>query len=316
MISSLTEDGTAYRGGPFVGLDLPDSAMNYRHAFHAGNFADVMKHLALMLVLQHLVRKDKPFRVVDTHAGVGLYDLTSDPAKRTGEADGGITLLRSRVAGRANAPISVDGQLTDFFELIDRALRRVAHSDDKTRYPGSPLLARALIRSVDRLHANELHPEDAAQLKALFGRDRAVVLTERTGWDIVKAVLPPKERRGLVLIDPPFEEPGEFDRIVEALVQGRRRFDHGIYLAWYPIKDHAAVARFYDAVVGAGLTDTHACELQVGKEGLERGLTATGLIVRNPPFQFLENYGAVLAQLSIDLAQDADASSQIYTLAD
>ena len=290
--------------------------MNYRHAFHAGNFADVMKHLALMLVLQHLVRKDKPFRVVDTHAGVGLYDLTSDPAKRTGEADVGITLLRSRVARRASAPSVVDGQLMDFFDLIDRALLRLTHSDGVLGYPGSPLLARAFMRASDRLHANELHPEDAAELKAHFGRDRSVVLTERTGWDIVKAALPPKERRGLVLIDPPFEEAGEFDRIVEALVQGRRRFDHGIYLAWYPIKDRPAVGRFRDAVVAAGLTNTHACELRVAKDGPERGLTATGVIVRNPPFQFLETYGAVLAQLSIDLAQDAGASSEIHTLAE
>ena len=202
--------------------------MNYRHAYHAGNFADVVKHVVLSRIIEYLKRKDAPFRVIDTHAGIGLYDLSSDEAAKTGEWLDGI----GRIAGKAFSP-EATALLAPYLDA--------AGLNDGTgaikSYPGSPLIARRLLRKQDRLFAIELHPEDAAELRQLFAGDIQTRVLELDGWLALGAQLPPKERRGLVLVDPPFEEPGEFDRMADALIKAHQRWPGGIYALWYPVKN-------------------------------------------------------------------------------
>jgi 23S rRNA (adenine2030-N6)-methyltransferase len=252
--------------------------MNYRHGYHAGNFADVLKHTALCELLQLMTAKDKKLFVLDTHAGAGGYDLSGSQARRTGEAETGIV----RLAGlpRAGMPAAVARYLAAVtaydrkFGLAGGQLRR---------YPGSPRLVRAALRSGDRFIACELHPEEALLLKREFAGDRAVEVRQADGYKALKALLPPVERRGLVLIDPPFEVPDEDEHLLRALRQGVRRFATGCYAIWYPIKDEAARA------FAADLASFKPLVLELRLDGVAPGrLAACGLAVINPPWRFEE----------------------------
>ena len=246
--------------------------MNYRHAYHAGNFADVAKHLALVAALVHLGKKDKAFFVLDTHGGSGRYDLTGDAARRTGEADSGIEKLRA-LAGRTDLP-----------EILNTYLEIAAR--DEGHYPGSPLIAARLLRAQDRLVAIEKHPEDAAALKAVLAPFRNAKAVEGDGYRRLPALLPPPERRGLVLIDPPYEAPDEFRIAAGALTAAWRRFATGTYMLWFPIKSKAAADAFCGEVLSAGLTRALRIdiELQSTPRDAKERLTAAGLLVVNPPF--------------------------------
>ena len=188
--------------------------MNYRHAYHAGNFADVLKHLVLALVIDYMRRKEAPFRVIDTHAGCGRYALGSIQAGKTGEWRGGI----GRLLGPDSKPLPPD--VAKVMRPYLDAVRAENPAPPLEVYPGSPLIARHLMREQDVLVANELHPEDHADLKSAIGRDRRVKLLALDGWVALKSLLPPKERRGVVLIDPPFEQEGEFDRLSGGVGRG------------------------------------------------------------------------------------------------
>jgi 23S rRNA (adenine2030-N6)-methyltransferase len=245
--------------------------MNYRHAYHAGNFADVHKHAILTLLLAHLRRKDTPFHVLDTHAGIGRYDLAGVEAGKTGEFEEGIAKL---LAAPAHPLLSA------YLDLV-----RAENGPGSLRfYPGSPVLTRALLRPDDRLTLVELHPEDAATLRELFKRDRQVIIREEDAYQALKACLPPKERRGLVLIDPPYEVKDEFRRMVKGLGEALRRFPTGIYALWYPIKSPAEVARFKDELVNFGKPCLTA-ELMSRDPEDETKLNGSGLAVINPPWQ-------------------------------
>lgn len=253
--------------------------MNYRHGFHAGNFADVLKHLALVELMRLLTTKDKKLFVLDTHAGAGGYDLAGGQAARTGEAATGV--VRLMASPRAGMPAAVA-----------RYLAAVAAYDRKfgppagalRRYPGSPRLVRAALRPVDRFIACELHPAEALSLKREFAGDQAVEVRQADGYNALKALLPPVERRGLVLVDPPFEAADEFDRLSRAMRQALRRFATGCYAIWYPIKDEEAVARFVAGLAGLKAI-TLALRLPPSAEGK---LSACGLAVVNPPWKFEE----------------------------
>lgn len=274
------------------------AAMNYRHAFHAGNFADVLKHAVLARILTHLARKDAAFRVIDTHAGVGLYDLASDEALRTGEWRGGI--------GRLLAPTG-DAALDAFLEPYRDALRRVNGGPDILVYPGSPAIATALGRVQDRFVFNDLHPVDHDQLAAQFAADRRVRVTSEDGYIVVRSQLPPYERRGLTVIDPPFEEPGEFDRLLRAFEDADRRFRTGTVLAWYPIKDPAEVARFHEAVRVSGITRVLRLEQWIRPLGTPGPLPGAGMLVINPPWTLLDEAAAALPALTARLADGPGA---------
>jgi 23S rRNA (adenine2030-N6)-methyltransferase len=243
--------------------------MNYRHAFHAGNFADVVKHLTLVAILLHLRRKDAPFAVIDTHAGRGAYDLKSDEAARTGEWTSGIGRLVS---------MEGDGALAEYLKL----------AASKDSYPGSPLIAASLLRPQDRLVAIEKHPEEVALLKTVLRRFPRAKVEEDDGYRRLSALLPPPERRGVVLIDPPYEAPDEFAATADALRIALNRFATGIYLLWFPIKSKAQADAFTGEVLNAGAQKALRIDIDLGAmpavpDGKER-LRAAGLIVVNPPF--------------------------------
>jgi 23S rRNA (adenine2030-N6)-methyltransferase len=257
--------------------------MNYRHAYHAGNFADVHKHAILTLLLAHLRRKETPFHVLDTHAGIGRYDLSGVEAGKTGEFAGGI----GRLLAGPDHPL-----LAAYLERV-----RAENPPGALRfYPGSPLLARSYLREEDRLTLNELHPEDAAALRALFKRDRQVTLREEDAYQALKACLPPKERRGLVLVDPPYEVTDEFQRIAKGLAEALKRWPTGIYALWYPIKSPAEVARFKDELVNFG-KPCLTSELMLRMPDDETRLNGSGLALINPPWQLDEQLAALLPLL-------------------
>ncbi|MER9229889.1 23S rRNA (adenine(2030)-N(6))-methyltransferase RlmJ [Mesorhizobium sp. M0437] len=249
--------------------------MNYRHAYHAGNFADVVKHVVLSRLIEYLKQKDKAFRVIDTHAGIGRYDLSSTEAQKTGEWQGGIGRL---VDAALDAPAAA--LLAPYLE----AVRSLNPDGGVKKYPGSPLIARHLMRKQDRLSAVELHPKDTARLKALFDGDFQTRVIELDGWLALGAHLPPKEKRGLVLIDPPFEEEGEFGRLVDGLQRAHRRWPGGIYALWYPLKDRRAVAAFRKALKQTGISKLLDIGFEIRPDAVEPSLDGCGMVVVNPPF--------------------------------
>jgi 23S rRNA (adenine2030-N6)-methyltransferase len=264
--------------------------MNYRHAYHAGNFADVLKHAVLCRVLVHLREKPAPFRVIDSHAGAGLYDLTAAEPNKTGEWREGIGRLWT-----AKLDAELRGLLQPYLDSV------AAHNPHGTlrSYPGSPMIARWLLRPQDRLLACELEPGAAAALaRHLRGDARAKAVTI-DGWTALGAFVPPKERRGLVLLDPPFEQPDDFTRLVQGLERAHRKWATGIYLLWYPMKDREQTETFARRLARTAIPKMLRMELVVAPMG-ETRLRGTGLVIVNPPWT-LENefkrLGPPLAEL-------------------
>lgn len=282
--------------------------MNYRHVYHAGNFADVLKHVVLALVITHLKKKETPFRVIDTHAGIGVYDLTSEAAQKTGEWRDGIARIWGEGAGPL--PDDVRALLAPYLDVVS-----ALNPDGRLSvYPGSPEVARSLLRRGDQLVANELHPDDAATLAAHFNDDRQVKTLSLDGWIALKSLLPPKERRGVVLIDPPFEQPRELDRMIEGVREGLKRFATGIYLLWYPIKDPRVIARFAQMSVALAPKVLRA-EVVIREPRQIDVLNGTGLIILNPPWQLDEEIDRILPFLARRLAQGQGADSALEWLA-
>lgn len=253
--------------------------MNYQHAFHAGNFADCFKHALLVAIVDMLGRKPTGFCVLDTHAGAGQYDLMSDAARRSGEADGGIRRLLATRPPR----------LLHYLDLVEK----------EGLYPGSPVLMRALLRENDRLVCCESQPEIVRQLRQVLGGDKRVHIHRRSGWEALTALLPPAEKRGLVLIDPPFEDRAEFEALASGLVRANARFPHGVLAGWYPIKRVAAVREFHAAIAGTGIRDVIAVEMVLRTPTDAMRLNGCGLLVVNPPFGFPDE-AALLAQAVLD----------------
>jgi 23S rRNA (adenine2030-N6)-methyltransferase len=254
--------------------------MNYRHAYHAGSHTEVFKHAVLCLLLEHLLKKEKPFTVLDTHAGIGRYDLASEEARKTGEAADGI----GRVIGR-EIPAAA-GYL---------ALLQQLNPGGLAVYPGSPAIIRAHLRADDRLIACELHPEDAAALRAAFRGDRRIAIHHRDGYEAVGAFVPLRTRRGLVFIDPPFEERDEFARLADALNAGIAKWPTGVFAAWYPVKDRSGpdiLRRRY----AAGNPPTLCCEfLRRPVDGVT--LAGSGMVIGNPPWGFEDKLVALCRDL-------------------
>ncbi|MFZ5781770.1 MAG: 23S rRNA (adenine(2030)-N(6))-methyltransferase RlmJ [Pseudomonadota bacterium] len=271
--------------------------MNYRHAFHAGGFTDVLKHAALCELLRLLTAKDKKLFVLDTHAGAGGYDLGDERARRTGEAEAGIGRLET--LSRAGMP----GTVSRYLAAVAAYDRKFGPSDGRVRhYPGSPRLIRAALRPGDRFVACELHPADALALKREFAGDRAVEVRQSDGYQALKALLPPPERRGLVLIDPPFEARDEFERILRGLRHALRRFATGCYAIWYPIKDEQAAA------FAEGLAVLRPLVLELRLGDVEPGrLAACALAVVNPPWRFEEAMREALPWIAARLGPDVTA---------
>ncbi len=267
--------------------------MNYRHIFHAGNFADVFKHAILTLLLKALHAKDKPFVYLETHAGSGRYDLESEAARKTNEARAGIGRLWPQ---REKFP-----ELVDYFSAV-QALNR---GGSPRFYPGSPQLARTLLRAQDRMLLFELVPEECARLRDEFAHEPQVQIFCQDGYAGLKAQLPPRERRGLVLIDPPYEAGGEFAQAFEALKLAHARWATGIFALWYPVKERAPVARMYRALEASGIRKVLCAELMLYPEDTAFRLNGSGLIVVNPPWKLDENLRDLLPRL-LRVLQDGE----------
>jgi 23S rRNA (adenine2030-N6)-methyltransferase len=267
--------------------------MNYRHAFHAGSFADVVKHAVLVRILTHLRAKPAAFRVLDTHAGAGLYDLAGPEASRSPEWREGIArLLAASVAEPARALIA---PYLDAVAGLNPAGRLVT-------YPGSPALVLALLRPQDRLIACELEPNAAAALARHLGRDRRSKAIALDGWTALNAYVPPKERRGLVLIDPPFEDEGDFPRLAQGLEAAHRKWPGGSYLLWYPIKERSAPDALTRRLRRSGIAKILRAEVSIAVSPGSNRLGACGVIVVNPPWTLASELDALLPALATILA--------------
>jgi 23S rRNA (adenine2030-N6)-methyltransferase len=261
--------------------------MNYRHAFHAGNFADVVKHIILTRLIEYLKLKPAAFRVIDTHAGLGRYSLTSAEARRSPEWKDGIArLLKAEIAAKSKLLIQ------PYLDVVDSE----NPNGVLARYPGSPLIARKLFRPQDRLSALELHPKDARELSRHFEGDVQARVTALDGWLALNAYVPPKEKRGLVLVDPPFEAPGEWERLVDGLTKAHRKWATGLYALWYPLKEPREVNAFLGALRATGITRMLRCELLV-ERAVAGKLYGSGMIVVNPPFVLEDELKSLLPAL-------------------
>jgi 23S rRNA (adenine2030-N6)-methyltransferase len=268
--------------------------MNYRHGFHAGNFADVLKHVVVMRILTHLGAKETPYRVIDTHAGAGRYDLGSEEALRTHEWKDGVARL-----DRSPLSPEVEALLKPWRAALAGA--RALYGAEA--YPGSPWLCRQAMRPGDRLIAAELHPQTHKRLVQVIGRDARCKALAIDGWNALRANVPPKERRGLVLIDPPFEEKDEFATLEAELIAAHRKWPTGIYALWYPVKDRRAVENLLAAILAAGIGRLLRLEIDVDRPEAAGGLSATGMLVINPPWLLAEEARLLLPALTERLAQ-------------
>jgi len=284
--------------------------MNYQHAFHAGNFADVFKHTILVGLIDALKQKATPFCYLDTHAGAGSYDLRAMEAEKTGEAaDGVLRLLDVKAA---------PGLLQRYLELLRSLNSGMDARPPKPLkvYPGSPLIAARLLRPEDRIVLCELQPSEAANLKTLFSGDRRVGVHERDGYAALAALVPPKERRGLVLIDPPFEaQEGEFRAIEKALASAYARWPTGIYAIWYPIKLREQTRPFHRWFGSNGIKKTLVVELLRQDDDSALRLNGCGMIIVNPPWQFERQLQAALPLLRKYLAVAGSGQQRIDWLA-
>lgn len=276
--------------------------MNYRHIFHAGNFADVFKHVVLSLLLKSLHRKDAPFCYLDTHAGAGRYDLSSAAAQKTGEYRDGIKRLWNN-----GQPLP---EVADYMA----AVQALNDGDALRYYPGSPRIARFFLRPQDRAVLLELWAEECTRLKDEFAGDRQVLVQGLDGYAGLKALLPPKERRGLVLIDPPYESDKEFEQVIDGLRMAQMRWDSGMYALWYPIKSRPPVERFHRMLVATGIRKILLAEFIPYPEDALFRLNGCGMILINPPWKLDETLHSVMPALLERLRQHPSGHSALTWL--
>jgi 23S rRNA (adenine2030-N6)-methyltransferase len=283
--------------------------MNYRHAFHAGGFADVIKHIVLVRIVTYLQEKPAAIRVIDSHAGAGLYDLTSEEARRGGEWLTGIARVMQARFSETTLPL-----MTPYLDIV----RAFNPGRDLKAYPGSPLIARALLRPQDRLTACEVEPKARKRLIDALRRDTQARVVDLDGWLALPAFVPPKERRGLVLIDPPFEQKDEFERLAAGFTQAFVKWPTGSYVLWYPVKSRRAtdtLARHVAQVVGSGPSPgkTLRLEFSVAPQAADATLAAAGLLIVNPPWTLLGELKAILPELEKPLGQGGAGRFRLET---
>ncbi|WP_114009548.1 23S rRNA (adenine(2030)-N(6))-methyltransferase RlmJ [Cohaesibacter intestini] len=276
--------------------------MNYRHIYHAGNFADCLKHIVLTRILTYLQKKDKPCFCLDSHAGIGAYDLSSEEAQKTGEWQQGI----ARLMGPDAAPLPAN--IAQMCEPYLAIIRKLNPEGPITTYPGSPLLMAEMARQQDRAFFVEKHPDDAETLKQTIRRDRRFHIRQEDGWNAIKGDLPPQERRGMVLVDPPFEEKGEFNRMIWYFTQGYKRWANGIYCLWYPIKARRDVDEAAGMLKAEGIDNILRAELVINKLDTAKRLNGTGMFIINPPFMLHDELSALLPFLAERLGETARRS--------
>ena len=284
--------------------------MNYRHAFHAGGHADVLKHAVLAFMIELLETKEAPFRVLDTHAGIGVYDLTGDAAGRTGEWRDGV----GRLYDETGAALPLSARAEAVLAPWRSAVAAVNGQGGIRHYPGSPEIARLRLRAQDRLALNELHPEDHASVAASYRRDARVRITRLDAGVAIKAQLPPPERRGIVLIDPAYETAEDRERAIALLDAGHRRFATGVFALWYPVTGDDLAGRIRGAAAALALPKMLDVRLDVRRPVAGGGLAGSGLVLVNPPWRLAEGLRDLLPELAGRLRQDEGASAGIAVL--
>jgi 23S rRNA (adenine2030-N6)-methyltransferase len=281
--------------------------MNYRHAYHAGNFADVFKHVVLMMLVEHLQKKAAPYFFLDTHAGRGQYDLSDAQSQRSGEYKSGIGRLLAAPRG------TLPPELAAYVQLVREAAGK-EHSA-LTAYPGSPMIVARMRRPVDRLVLVEKIAGEAAALRACVGRARQVSVLESDGYAALKAHLPPRENRGLVLIDPPYEADAEFDSVLAGLETGHARWPTGTFMIWYPLTQRAGPLRFIRDLQQSGIRKILDVRLSVLPDDAEVGMPGSGLVIVNPPWQLDTRLEALLPAMHALLAPEGDGGTSVEWLA-
>ena len=278
--------------------------LSYRHGFHAGNFADVHKHAALVLLLQALNRKENPYCYIETHAGAGFYDLRGEFASTKREYEDGI----GRLWQRDDLPVTV----ASYLQAVRAANASRGMPGHVLRfYPGSPWIARQYLRSQDRMVLMELHGSETPELAHQFERTRRAQIEERDGYAGLKAHVPPIERRGLVLIDPAYERRNEFDLARAALADGWQRWSSGIFALWYPILTRPPIEQFHRTIAKSGIQKVLVSELVVRSTTVSNRLNGSGLIVVNPPWKFDESLRETLTGLAPVLQQDDAVATRV-----
>ncbi|WP_017446012.1 23S rRNA (adenine(2030)-N(6))-methyltransferase RlmJ [Gayadomonas joobiniege] len=274
--------------------------LSYRHAFHAGNHADVLKHLVLVQVIEKLKQKNKPFCYIDSHSGAGLYDLFSEYARKTGESEQGISKL-------VKNPTDLPAALTNYINLID------SHS---RFYPGSPEIARQLLRPQDKLILMELHNNEVRNLKNNMQNDARCAIHHRDGFEGLNAIVPPEPRRGLVLIDPSYETKDDYEKTIVALTQAIKKWATGIYLIWYPMLARQRDQSNYiaEALVSLPVKSLLKIELAVSEQQEDYGMHGSGMLIVNAPYQIDTELAASLAYIKNTLAMDDKAYCQMNWL--
>lgn len=262
---------------------------SYRHSFHAGNFADLIKHAVLVEVLEHLIKKDSPFDYIDTHAGAGLYDLRSpDSQKLQGYAEGVGKLDFNKLP-----------ELAKYYQVI-RSLNKFDAID---LYPGSPSIANFYLRRQDKGWLFELHPKDYDLLRNNFITKKNMRVHHKDGFDGLKALVPPASRRGLVLIDPSYEIKSECHLVIDRVIKAHKKFSNGIYAIWYPVVDRHSITKMEEELIKSGIRDIQQFELGISDDSIQRGMTSSGMIVINPPWGLFEKMSQLLPKIASIITQ-------------
>ncbi|MGH1370769.1 MAG: 23S rRNA (adenine(2030)-N(6))-methyltransferase RlmJ [Cellvibrionaceae bacterium] len=274
--------------------------LSYRHSFHAGNFADVIKHIVLIEILESLRKKDKPFEYVDTHSGAGLFNLKSNDALKLEEHNTGIGKLDAK-----QFP-----ELQSYFDVVDAC----STSAKTSVYPGSPAIAQHYLRPQDRGWMFELHPKDFQSLSRNMKKSKKIRVTCDDGLKGLVSLLPLTSRRGLILIDPSYEVKSEYDQVIKALESAYQRFSTGIYAIWYPVVDRNTIERMEAKLIRSGIKNIQRFELGISPDSQERGMTSSGMFVINPPWKLKETLSALLPKLAQTLKQDGPLQFKCDTL--
>lgn len=263
--------------------------LSYRHSFHAGNFADVVKHIVLVEILAHLTHKETPFDYIDTHSGAGLYQLDSADAQKLREHSNGISKLN----------------VSDYPELVRYfgAIQSVNPTDALTIYPGSPAIAQYFLRPQDRAWLFELHPKDHELLKSNMVGHKKTKVHLKDGFAGINALLPPASRRGLVFIDPSYEVKTDYDLVVKRTVQAYKKFSTGIYAIWYPVVDRRRIEVLESNIISSGIKNIQRFELGIGADTTESGMTSSGMLVINPPWTLFDKMSSLLPRLAGSVGQ-------------
>ena len=267
--------------------------LSYRHSYHAGNFADVLKHIVLVEILEHLIKKDKAFEYIDSHAGAGLFSLKSGHATKLQEYTNGIGKLKAQ-----DWP-----ELACYFEIITA----VNSPGSLDFYPGSPVIAQHLLRPRDKAWYFELHPADFDMLKNNISRDKRIRLKQEDGFKGMLALLPPLSRRALVLIDPPYEIKSDYVQVFNTVALAHKKFSTGTYAIWYPVVDRHRIIQLEKKFINSGIKNIQRFELSLTADSDTRGMTAAGMIVINPPWMLMKKMSQLLPRLVAALGEDAGA---------